>query len=241
MKIRTTLEICLLCAGLLSGCAAAPTPGLEAPEESSAAEPLVVNIGCIPEFTHYAYTIEELTNDSDVIVEGIVSESEGFVLEKSNGIVCTRMQIEPLAVYKGAYEGETLLSYGGTMNLGKYYAALGETGMSYTSEDLRAGVVNYEWENNFAPKAGDRILFFGCFDSADSSVLWNTNSVQGLYLCDDETVYTTALHINEHGWSERLVEDIIARCSGTVTEPFSTENASPTLTFDRDAFLEIID
>lgn len=243
MKRLGILQIGLLCAGPLLSCAAdhdsAPESHIAPQSETALSEPLVVNIGCIPEFAHTADTMEELCADSDVIVEGVVTVSEG-ALFRSSDIVYTRLQIEPLTVYKGEYHGETLQSHGGIMNLGAYCAALGKTVLPYTTQELQTGIVHYEWVNNFAPQVGDHILFFGQYDALDPNAIWNTNTTQGLYCCDDETIYTTALHINENGWTEPLAEDMIARCEGTVTAPLRSETASPALSVERDVFLEIL-
>ncbi len=239
MKRSFLILFCLWSTCTLWGCDTAP-------EESSAAhEPFIaLSVRTEPDLAHAAYTVEELYADSDVVVEGVVKSVSGTndTLYYS-GMVYTQMQIEPIAVYKGQYENETLWMCGGTMPLSTYVLNLEpdhpEKNNSYSAEEWEYGMVSQQFANNSAPQVGDRILFFGARDENDANAFRNTNVTQGIYLCDDEALYTTALEIDENGFTEPLAKDILARCGGTVAAPME-ENGLPILTFDRKAFLEII-
>lgn len=196
------------------------------------------------DLAHAAFTLEELITDSDVVVEGIVTSSTGVNHYGNGALIYTQMQINLIKTHKGEYTDQPLISVGGTLKLSDYLTHLSAEHPAknnhYTADELENGMVASSFENNFAPQVGDHILFFGQYDALDPNAIFNTNTTQGLYCCDGETIYTTALHINENGWTEPLAEDMIARCEGTVTAPLISETASPALSVERDAFLEIL-
>ena len=241
MKRYPLILFCLWSICLLQGCGGTSS----AADADAAHEPFIaLSVRTEPDLAHAAYTVEELYADSDVVVEGVVKSVSGTndTLYYS-GMVYTQMQIEPIAVYKGQYENETLWMCGGTMPLSTYVLNLEpdhpDKTVSYSAEEWEYGMVSQQFANNSAPQAGDRILFFGARDENDANAFRNTNVTQGIYLCDDETLSTSALLVDENGFTEPLAKDILARCGGTVAAPME-ENGLSILTFDRKAFLEII-
>lgn len=182
----------------------------------------------MPDYAHIAGSVAELAEDSDFIAEIKVKNIASYVYPHSDEIH-TQVTPEIIQLYKGSYQDQPLDVYGGYMDYTDYvdqafssqYDTLHVDGL--TEEELQSGEVYYNLCNCHIPEIGDTLLFFGTI-SEDGSQIAVTNTYQGLFLCDGDTLTNPALIVeNSSGWQEPLVQDILQQCSDvTIAAPANT-------------------
>lgn len=237
-QIAIAIVLALFSCGL-TACSDFTESTADAPQEKN----VVLSISNEADFVGRADSFEELIAFADVIVEGTVTHYEGSMAYRENCVYST-MQIEPIAVYKGEYNNETLASCGGEINLKQYMEGLTNNhpmkNNRYTADELENGIVEFQWVNNFTPQVGDRILFFGSYGT-NENILYHTSDHQGMFFCDDTTVYTTIYDIarTENDWTDPIAEELYDRCNGSYAFPEALYEPE-TIFLDKTSLIEII-
>ena len=82
----------------------------------------------------------------------------------------------------------------------------------FTAEELEQEIYS-DWQNNYVPEIGDRLLFFGKKGTDDMYHV--THSYQGLFVMKDNTWQNQALEYMHDNFTEPLVKDIIKKITST--------------------------
>lgn len=231
------LSLPVICA-LITGCASS--------EENqscsvSREDRIVHTISANADFAEFAYTLDELKNASDFIAEVKIVETEAF-LKDEQSVIFTEMTPEVIKIYKGEYNGESLVMGGGYMDCLQYADAeffrAADINMEYTDEELENGLVYYDWCNNYVPEVGDNLIFFGVLDDDGNYAV--TYSYQGIFLCEGENVSCQALSVERDGWTEPLAEDLFDKF-GSEDVSMQSRTTGSGLIISKNALTEALD
>lgn len=196
---------------LLAGVLTLSCSGCSEKDESSVSSAsdknIVLRIESDADFSEVAYTLEQLYETSDFIAEVKVKETEPNY--HGTTILRTDLTTEIINVYKGEYNGETLVSYGADMKISEYMKSNSINTEEYTEEELENGYVHYDWMHCYVPEPGDTLIFFG-EKLRDDNCFYTAFTYQGVFKCDGDnaTIHSLAYQWQD-GWMEPIVHDLI--------------------------------